>query len=69
MRLQTILNSVERNKSFVYGSARLQGSARGKRLIVPLRPRRRTRPVCSQCGRKAEMYDRLPERLFEYVPL
>lgn len=69
MRLQTILNSVERNKSFVYGSARLRRSVSGKTLVVPLRPRKRTRPVCSGCGQPGATYDRLPQRLFEYVPL
>ncbi|MBN1422559.1 MAG: ISL3 family transposase [Planctomycetes bacterium] len=31
--------------------------------------RRNSRGVCSECGKPAPGYDRLPERAFEYVPL
>jgi transposase len=69
MRLQTILNRVEKHKSFVYGSARLEEPADGPALVISLRPRRNSRPVCSGCGRPGRPYDRLAERRFEYVPL
>lgn len=70
MRLQTILNCVERNKSFVYGAARLEGSGPDLRLTVPIRPRKACRPSCSGCGCKGSTYDRQAEpRLFEFIPL
>jgi transposase len=69
MRLQTILNRVEKYKSFVYGSARFVKADEGWVLVVPVRPRRHSRPVCSGCGQRGPHYDRLPERRFEYVPL
>src|SRR5579863_9017040 len=69
MRLQTILNRVEKYKSFVYGSARFVEIDERCALVVPVRPRRRSRPVCSGCGQRGRHYDRLTERRFEYVPL
>jgi transposase len=69
MRLQTILNRVEKNKSFVYGSAQFEAQADGPALVVRMRARRNSRPRCSGCGRRCPTYDRLKERRFEYVPL
>ncbi len=69
MQLKTILNRVEKHKSFVYGKVRF-GQRRGRlSLLVHLRPRRGSRPVCSDCGRRGTMYDRLTARRFEFVPL
>ena len=67
MQLKTILNSIEKNKGFVYGDARW--GDRGKRIEVPIRARKNSRAVCSGCGKLAPGYDQLPERAFEYVPL
>jgi transposase len=69
MRLQTILNRVEKFKSFVYGEARLEEQASGPALIVEIRPRQNGRPHCSGCGRRGRTYDHLEERRFEFVPL
>jgi len=69
MRLATILNRLEKHKSFVYGSARWEEPADGPALVIPIRPRKNSRPVCSGCGRHGRPYDRLAERRFEYVPL
>lgn len=69
MRLQTILNRVEKYKSFVYGDGRLREGRCGLSVEVPIRPRKRVRPVCSGCGKQGPTYDRLPVRHFEYVPL
>lgn len=69
MRLQTILNRVEKYKSFVYGSARIEEQEDGVALVVPVRPRRGSRPVCAGCGCRGPVYDRLSQRRFEYVPL
>jgi transposase len=69
MQLKSILNRVERFKSFVYGKARWVKDASRPTIEVPIMPRANSRPVCSGCGRKGPGYDRLPSRRFEYVPL
>jgi transposase len=70
MPLQTILNRVEKYKSFVYGRVRLVAQRTGPPTIeVELRARANGRAICSGCGRKRPGYDRLPVRRFEFVPL
>ena len=69
MRIQTILNRVEKFKSFGYGEANLEEHADGPVLVVRMKPRSNGRPVCSGCGRFGPAYDRLEERRFEFVPL
>jgi len=69
MRLQTILNRVEKCKSFVYGDVRFEERADGPALVVEVVPRKNARPYCAGCGRRGRPYDRLPERRFEFVPL
>lgn len=70
MQLQTILNRVEKYKSFVYGRVRLVEQRTGPpALEVELRARASGRAICSGCGRKGPGYDRLPVRRFEFVPL
>jgi transposase len=69
MQLKTILNRVEKHKSFVYGKARFSRHAGRMALLVNVVPRRRTRPACSVCGRRGPQYDRLAARRFEFVPL
>ncbi len=68
MQLKTILNRVQKHRSFVYGPARL---VQGRRLAVEVevRARANARARCSGCGRPAPGYDTLPERRFEFVPL
>jgi transposase len=68
MHLKTILNRVERNKSFVYGEARWTDSAQ-LAIEVPIEPRAGSRPICSGCGERGPGYDRQPPRRFEFVPL
>ena len=69
MRIQTILNRVEKFKSFSYGPARLEEQNDGPALIVQMAPRSNGRPSCSGCGRPGSVYDRLEERHFEFVPV
>jgi transposase len=69
MQLKTILNRVERNKSFVYGKVKWVEEAARPTLAVSLRARSNSRPICSGCGQPGPGYDRLSERLFEFVPL
>ncbi len=69
MQLKTILNCVQKFKSFVYGAVRWVEGAPSPTLEVELHPRANGRPVCSGCGQSGPGYDRLPARRFEFVPL
>ena len=69
MQLKSILNRVERYKSFVYGKPQWVEKAARLTIVVPVRSRVNSRPICSGCGRKGPGYDRLPPRPFEFVPL
>jgi len=69
MQLKTILNRVEKYKSFVYREVKLLDDETGLRLEVQLEARANGRPICSGCSRPAPGYDRLKERRFEFVPL
>jgi transposase len=69
MQLKTILNRVQKFKSFVYTSVRWVGSAAAPELEVEVAERANGKPLCSGCGRRCPGYDRLPKRRFEFVPL
>ncbi len=69
MRLQTILNRVEKFKSFTYGAAHFEEQDGGPALIVQVLPRKNSLPYCSGCLRRGRPYDHLKERRFEFVPL
>lgn len=69
MQLKTILNLVEKHKSFVYGMIQLADDDGRLSLFVQIRPRKGNRPRCSGCGHQGSQYDRLPERRFQFVPL
>jgi transposase len=69
MQLETILNHVEKNKSFVYRNARWASESRPRQLEVTILPRANSRPTCSGCKQKGPGYDRLPARRFEFVPV
>lgn len=68
MQLKTILNRVERHKSFVYGAVRF-GDADRSALEVVVHERANGRPICSGCGQSGPGYDRLPVRRYQFVPL
>ena len=69
MQLKTILNQVEKHKSFVYGAIQFRRKGDDLAIEVSVHPRRNSRPVCSGCGRSGPQYDRLKARRFEFVPL
>ncbi len=69
MQLKTILNRVQKFKSFVYGAVRWVEGVKEPTVVVELRPRSNSRPVCSGCGRKRPGYDKLPTRQFEFIPM
>ena len=69
MQIKTILNRVQKFKSFVYGAIRWVEDAAGPTLEVEIQPRLNSYPVCSGYGRKTPGDDRLPERRFEFIPM
>ena len=69
MRIQTVLNRIEKFKAFVYGRVSLVEDNGNPVLVVELRPRKNSRPLCSACGQPGPVYDRVEERRFEFVPL
>jgi len=65
MQLKTILNRVQKYKSFVYGEGRFVGDE----IEVEIFPRANSRPLCPKCDVPRPGYDTLPVRRFEFVPL
>lgn len=69
MLIKTLLNKVERFKSFIYGSSNLTTVNGEDALVIDIKPRRNSRPECPECGKRGKTYDTQPARLFEYVPI
>src|SRR5882757_4439226 len=69
MQVKTILNRVEKYKSFVYSEVKLVEQETGLSIEVKIKPRANGQALCSGCGRPAAGYDRLRERRFAFVPL
>ncbi len=70
MQLKTILNRVQKFKSFVYGRARWDEEAGGRlSLIIEVQARANSRPVCSGCEKPSPGYDTLSVRRFEFIPI
>lgn len=69
MQIKTILNRLQKFKSFVYGAVRWTGSQEEPALEIEVHARLNSKPLCSVCARPGPGYDRLPARRFEFVPL
>ena len=69
MQVKTILNRVQKFKSFVYGAVRFVDTAEAPRIEVDVQPRANSRALSSGCGDRGPGYDRLATRRFEFVPL
>ena len=69
MLIKTLLNKVERFKSFVYGTTQIMFVDGVEALVIDIVPRRNSRPICPECSKQRNVYDRQPQRLFEYVPI
>lgn len=69
MHIRTILNRVQKFKSFVYGTIRWVEEAKGPTIEAELLPRANGKVLCSGCGRRRAGYDQLPERRFEFIPM
>ncbi len=68
MQLKTILNRVQKIKSFVYGAVRWIEEDKEPAIEIEVRRRANSRAECSRCGRRGPGYDTLPERRFEFIP-
>ena len=67
MQLTTILNRVHKHKSFVY--ERVDWTADGQGLEIQIRPRKNSRPMCSECRQPGAVYDHQPAvRRFGFIP-
>lgn len=69
MQIKTILNRVQKFKSFVYKSVKLIERQESLELEVAVIERSNGKPICSGCGCQRSGYDRQPQRRFEFVPL
>jgi transposase len=69
MLIKTLLNKVERFKSFVYGPICVMLVDGVEALVIDIDSRRNSLPVCPECGKRRNAYDRQPQRLFEYLPV
>jgi len=69
MLIKTLLNKVIRFKSFVYSSICIMRVDGADALVIDIKPRRNSRPVCPECHKRCTVYDRQPQRLFEYLPV
>src|SRR6266851_3332585 len=70
MHLQTILNRVQRHKSFVYETVRWVEDKSGGALEVEVRARANGKAICSGCGQARPGYDQdQKRRRFQFVPL
>jgi len=69
MQLKTILNRVQKFKSFVYGNVVWLDEDENLALLVQIVARANSKPICSGCDNPGPGYDTLPPRMFEFVPL
>lgn len=64
MLIKTLLNKVERFKSFIYDSISVMLVDGMEALVVDIKPRLNSQPICPECGKRGASYDRQPQRLF-----
>ena len=69
MLIKTLLNKTERYKSFVYSAVCIMLVGGSDALVIDIVPRRNSRPRCPECSKRCTVYDRQPERFFEYLPV
>ncbi len=67
MRLKTIINQCCDLRSFVIVSSKF--STDMKSIIVHLRSRYNSKPICSVCKTPGSCYDHLPEKVTEFIPI
>jgi len=68
MQLKSILNRVQKFKSFVYGNVVWLDEGENLALLIQVLARANSKPICSGCDKPGPGYDTLPPRMFEFVP-
>jgi len=68
MLFTTLLNKIEKFKSFVYKKAHLEQIDGEEAIIVEIEPRKNARPVCRVCMKQCGTHATEKPRLFEHVP-
>lgn len=69
MLVKTILNNIEKFKSFVYGDVNFDLKASKKVVVVEILSRKNSKGICPECRKPCGTYDTQPARYYEYVPL
>jgi len=69
MLIKTVLNRLTHFKSFVFGNVFFDKVKGEEAVVVEIFSRKKSRPVCPECGRKGPGYDVQPARTFQYLPL
>ena len=69
MLIKTILNDIEKLKSFVYGRTHYEILDGKKTIVVELRSRKNSQGKCQECGKPCGTYDTQSARNYEFVPL
>ncbi len=70
MLIKTLLNKVECFNSLIsVNSSFMSVNVGDEALIVDIRSRRNSKPVCPECGKCGRTHDTQPGRLFEYVSI
>ena len=49
MLIKTLLNKVERFKSFIYGDSKLMTVGGNEALVIDIKPRKNSKPECPDC--------------------
>lgn len=65
MRLETVIRQLCNFKGFIITGCRI---CKQEKVIFTFEARKGSRGICSGCGKKFPSYDRLPVRLFEFIP-
>jgi len=61
MQLKTILKRVEKQNGFVYSEVHM---TKAGEIEFTFQPRRGSKPICGDCGKKGATYDHLTTRRF-----
>ena len=69
MQLKTILNRVQKFKSFVYGKTHWVEGTEEPTLDVEIYPRKNSRPICPRCNHRRPGYDTQKTQRFEFIPM
>jgi len=69
MLIKTLLNKVERFKSFIYGDVRFKTVKGSEALVIDIKARRNSKPACPECGKRGKVHGLQKLRLYEYVPV